>query len=159
MKKDKPIFLVGFMGSGKSTVGKELAKYLGRRFIDTDQEVVKTVGCSIVSIFKKQGEKGFRVKEDAAIRAASRQARSVVAVGGGANIAALGRVGTVVYLQAPLSVLARRIGGGASRPLWKNAQTLFNKRVGLYNRASHFRIRSAVGSPAVIAARVARRLE
>ncbi len=164
MKKDKkPVFLIGFMGSGKTTVGKALAKRLGCRLIDTDREVVKKSGRSIASIFKNQGETVFRNQESDAITRACRAGSAVVAVGGGGvirkrNVSAMRSAGTVVYLQAPLKLLARRVGAGASRPLWKNADSLFRTRVSLYNSAAHIRIRAGEGTPSLVAERVARRL-
>ena len=151
------------MGSGKTTVGRMLAKRLGHRFIDTDREIVRMAAQSIVSIFKKEGEAGFRKRETAAIARACKVSGAVVAVGGGAvtrreNIVAMRRTGTVVYLQAPLTVLTRRVKGGASRPLWKKARSLYSERIPFYNLSAHVRIRSGFGTPASVADRVLERI-
>lgn len=157
------VFLIGFMGSGKSAVGKKLAAGLGLPFIDTDREIAKTAGCSITALFRRCGEDDFRRREAASVARACRKSKTVVSVGGGAvlrreNIAAMRRAGTVVYLQAPLAVLRRRVGAGGSRPLWGQAGRLYALRLPLYNRAAHFRVRAGEGSPAAVARRIAGRL-
>jgi len=119
--KPKPVFLVGMMGAGKSTVGPLLAKRLGRRFLDTDHEVEARAGRTIAAIFAAEGEARFRALEREAIERASGES-AVVALGGGAiaQPGALERLkarGTLVYLSAPVERLLARIGDGADRPL------------------------------------------
>src|SRR5262245_10307958 len=97
------VFLVGFMASGKSTVGRRLARLLDRRFVDTDAEIERAAGRSIRSIFARQGEKAFRRMEERAVTSASRLKDAVVAVGGGAvlhpaSVARMRRSGRVIYL-------------------------------------------------------------
>lgn len=121
VSRKSPIYLVGMMGVGKSTVGALLAKRLGRPFVDTDQEVERVAGRAIAEIFETDGEVHFRTLEAEAIRAASADA-AVVALGGGAvaEPGAMERLlasGEVVYLMAGPEVLVRRIGDPASRPL------------------------------------------
>lgn len=117
----KPIFLVGMMGAGKSTVGPRLAARLGRAFVDTDQEVERRAGRTIAEIFARDGEPHFRRLESEAIEAAAGEA-SVVALGGGA-IAQPGAVdrlrgrGILVHLEAPIACLLDRITDPSSRPL------------------------------------------
>jgi len=156
---------VGFMGSGKTTVGVILARRLGRTFLDLDREIVRSAGESVRAIFAAEGEAGFRKREARALARAARLGDAVIAVGGGAvslraNTALMRRSGTVVYLQAPWTALRRRVGrrGAAVRPLWGNAEALLAKRRPLYARAAHFRVRAALGSPTEIAERIARRL-
>jgi shikimate kinase len=116
-----PIYLVGMMGVGKSTVGERLAARLGRAFRDTDREVERVAGRTIAEIFETEGEAHFRALEAEAIRAATAEA-AVVALGGGA-IAEPGAMecllasGEVVFLMADPKVLIGRIGDPASRPL------------------------------------------
>lgn len=121
VSRNSPIYLVGMMGVGKSTVGAQLASRLGRAFVDTDQEVERVAGRTIAEIFETDGEVHFRALEAEAIRAASADA-AVVALGGGAvaEPGAMERLladGEVVYLMADPAVLVRRIGNPASRPL------------------------------------------
>ncbi len=117
----RPIFLVGMMGAGKSTVGPKLAARLGRAFIDTDLEVERRAGRTVAEIFRIEGEARFRALERDAIEAAS-DAPAVVALGGGAIVqpGALERcraLGVLVHLDVPVERLLERIGEGESRPL------------------------------------------
>lgn len=83
-KEAKPIFLVGMMGAGKSTVGKSLAECLGMDFVDLDEELERRCGVSIPFIFREEGEEGFRRRESALIEEFTRAKGLVVATGGGA---------------------------------------------------------------------------
>jgi shikimate kinase len=122
MTRPSNIFLVGPMGSGKSTIGRHLAEVLGRQFVDADREVEKRTGASIALIFELEGEAGFRRRECAVIEDVTAGEDLVVATGGGAvlephNRALLRQRGTVVYLRAPLEVLVRRTRHDRNRPL------------------------------------------
>lgn len=121
---ERCIFIVGMMGSGKTTVGKVLAEALGYSFVDSDLYVEEAVGVESVSqIFNEFGEKFFRDNETEALRQLSLMTRQVVATGGGAVIRPLNwhymKQGVTVYLDVPLDTLARRIAavGTSSRPL------------------------------------------
>ncbi|MEM9177877.1 MAG: shikimate kinase [Myxococcota bacterium] len=116
-----PIFLVGMMGAGKSTVGPVLAARTGRVFVDTDHAVERAAGMTVAEIFDREGEAGFRARERAAIEAAGQEA-AVVALGGGAIVqpgaaARLTERGTVVWLEADPETILGRIGDAATRPL------------------------------------------
>jgi shikimate kinase len=122
MDRSSNIFLVGPMGAGKSTIGRQLALVLGRQFVDADREVETRTGASISLIFELEGEAGFRRRERAVLEDLSAGRELVVATGGGAvldpnNRALLSERGTVVYLHAPLEVLFRRTRRDRSRPL------------------------------------------
>lgn len=109
------------MGAGKSSLGPKLARRLGRRFIDTDAEVERSVGRSVAEIFEREGEAGFRRHESAAIDACC-DAGAVVALGGGAIAQPgarerLARTGLVVYLRARPETLLARVGDADARPL------------------------------------------
>ena len=98
------IYFVGLMGAGKTTIGKLLAKHLGRNFYDTDFEVEKRTGVKIPVIFELEGEAGFRKRETAAIQDLTQLSNIVMATGGGAVIAEENRrllqdSGTVIYLR------------------------------------------------------------
>ena len=119
---DKPIALVGLMGSGKSVIGRRLAKQLGLTFTDSDQLVVKMAGVSIANIFDLAGEAKFRDMEFRAIQNQLQQPPHVLATGGGAfcepeTAALLREHAIVVWLQASPETLLKRIGDITSRPL------------------------------------------
>ncbi|MEE2918639.1 MAG: shikimate kinase [Bacteroidota bacterium] len=121
--------LIGFMGSGKSTVGAYLADHLGRPFVDTDTEVERMLGMSVKDIFDKLGEPAFREAEQDALSEALRaQAPIVLATGGGTPCAEgamewMRRRSLVVALQPPLEVLLERLSAGQSqRPLLRDKQ-------------------------------------
>lgn len=116
-----PVWLVGMMGVGKSTVGPALARRLGRRFLDSDREIERDAGKKISEIFANEGEAAFRALERECIRGLARGS-AVVALGGGAIAQPgapelLDATGTVVYLQATAERLVSRIGDPARRPL------------------------------------------
>ena len=120
-KASQPIYLIGMMGTGKSTVGPSLAKRLGRAFFDTDQEVEAAERRSIADIFARDGEAYFRALEAKAIDRASEDG-AVVALGGGAIVqpgiaSRLLARGILVWLKADVETLIDRIGSGAARPL------------------------------------------
>ena len=117
-----PIFLIGFMGSGKTTVGALLAEHLGWSFVDLDDLIVRSAGLTVAEIFAREGEEGFRRRETEAVRAAASGQRSVVATGGGAacreeNLALMLGSGRVVALAVSAAEAVRRAGTRSGRPL------------------------------------------
>ena len=122
MMKGESIFLVGPMGAGKTAVGKQLARLLGLAFVDSDAEVERRTGVDIAFIFEKEGEEGFRRREQAAIGDLTSQHGIVLATGGGAvlsadNRAALTSRGTVIYLHASVWQQMARTRHSTNRPL------------------------------------------
>ena len=120
------IFLIGPMGSGKSAVGKVLARLRGLRFIDSDAEIERRTGVDIPFIFEKEGEPGFRVREREVIDDLTRLPGIVLATGGGAvllpeNREHLAQRGIVVYLEASVAQQVERTRHGRQRPLLLNA--------------------------------------
>ena len=116
------IFLVGPMGAGKSTVGRQLAKSLGRDFYDSDKEIEKRTGVSISWIFEMEGEAGFRVREQKVLDDLTSLKDIVLATGGGAilleeNRRYLRSRGQVIYLSASVDQLFRRTAKDKNRPL------------------------------------------
>jgi shikimate kinase / 3-dehydroquinate synthase len=116
------VVLVGFMGSGKSTVGQHLAQRLERPFLDLDEVIEADAGQSVAEIFSSEGEAGFRERESRCLQRALERGGSVVAVGGGApmrdeNWARIRSGNTVVALTAEPDELARRLNGSSGRPL------------------------------------------
>jgi len=117
------IYLVGFMGAGKTSVGVRLAELLAWRFLDLDGEIETEQGVSIRSIFMKQGESVFRRIEREALEKVSRGTRTVVALGGGTfcsdeNRRIISATGISVWLDAPIETLYRRCAGEETRPLF-----------------------------------------
>ena len=116
------IFLVGPMGSGKSAVGRRLARELGLEFVDSDEEIERRTGVDIPYIFEKEGEPGFRQREAEIIDELSRREGVVLATGGGAILDAGSRErlrsrGRVVYLRTTVEQQLARTRHGTGRPL------------------------------------------
>ncbi len=141
------VILTGFMGSGKSSVGKIVAERLGCRFVDMDTEIIAAAGCSINDIFAHDGEQSFRNMESSQLeKILSAGEGSVVATGGGAVIAAANRSlmrrrGVVVNLKVTLEQVMARLKGCSDRPLLagedavKRAETLMDEREQFYAAA------------------------
>jgi shikimate kinase len=120
------IFLVGPMGAGKTTAGKELAKLLGMEFIDSDHEIERRTGASVPLIFEVEGEAGFRKREQGVIDELTQRDNVVLATGGGVvlnpdNRKHLAARGYVVYLRASVEQLFQRTSKDQHRPLLKTA--------------------------------------
>ena len=116
------IILVGPMGAGKTTIGKQLAQQLGRDFYDSDREIEERTGANIPLIFELEGEEGFRKREKNILIELTQKQGIVLATGGGAvlepdNRAQLANNGFVIYLSAPLAQLFNRTSKDRNRPL------------------------------------------
>ncbi len=118
-----PLFLIGFMGSGKSTLGRHLARELGWTFIDLDDFIETRENASITRLFAAHGENGFREMERRALAEVVKMQKVVVATGGGTpcffnNMELMNRAGTTLYLQlSPAALVRRLLPGQAHRPL------------------------------------------
>jgi shikimate kinase len=137
------IFLVGLMGAGKTSVGKLLARRLGKAFYDCDQEIERATGVKIPVIFEIEGEAGFRAREARMLAELAGRRDIVLATGGGAVLSAdncklLAANGVVVYLRAVVADLWQRTRHDRNRPLLKTAEPrakleqLFAERDPLY---------------------------
>ena len=146
------------MGAGKSTVGKVLAKKLGRRFLDADHVIEERCGVKIPVIFEMEGENGFRKREAQTIEEITHEPGIVLATGGGAvllpeNRLALKERGTVIYLHANPIELWHRTKGGEGRPLLKNGdarkilENLYSIRDPLYREIADHVVET--GKPSV----------
>ena len=143
----KNIVLIGLMGSGKSAIGRTIAKKLGRRFIDTDHYIERKGGKTISEIFNQDGEVRFRELEKEVIKKISQYVGIVIATGGGAvkdleNFKALKESGWIVALYASPEILYKRIQGKRIRPLLlnetdpiKKLEDILNDRKGMYAQA------------------------
>lgn len=141
------IILIGFMGTGKTAIGKRLAHALGRHFIDTDKEIEKVTGMSIAQLFNKHGEIRFRSEEKIAIKKACASTNAVIATGGGAvmdvdNIKIMKNSGRIICLTARPEVIQNRIKRKDNRPLLhrdksiKKISELLNQREVFYKQAA-----------------------
>ena len=167
---DPPIFLVGMMGSGKTTIGRGLARTLQREFIDLDHELEARCGVRIPVIFEIEGEQGFRKRECQVLDSCSRRPNIVMATGGGAVLAAENRRalrerGIVVYLRATVEELFRRTSRDRNRPLLATAdpratlRDLLLQREALYAEIADIVIDTGATSVAQIVAQVIQRLK
>lgn len=140
LNEKRNIALIGMPGSGKSTIGKELAKVLDKDFVDTDDMIVKTAKADIPEIFSEFGEEYFRTLETIEVKKASLYNNTVIATGGGAvlngeNITALSRNCVIVFLDRPLEDIV----GTADRPLAKTNEMLrkrYEERIDIYRSSA-----------------------
>ncbi len=155
------VFLTGFMGAGKSTVGALVAERLGRPFLDLDAVIGEREGASVADIFSARGETGFREAEHAALVALVERGPSVVATGGGAvlredNQALLRRHGTVVYLAVSPEEAMARLGDAGDRPLLAGeglaaARSILDSRLALYRATADAVVDTGGRTPAEVA--------
>jgi shikimate kinase len=134
---EKNIVITGFMGTGKTTVGRRVAELTNRPFIDTDDEIVKREGKTIPQIFLEDGEFVFRAKERQLCVELAAQRGLVIATGGGmlvdeGNRALMLASGFVVCLDAAPETIARRLAHTTNRPLAQNWQQVLEKRRAIY---------------------------
>lgn len=157
MEEQPSVFLVGPMGAGKTTVGRQLAAALGYSFIDSDHEIEARTGADIPWIFQVEGEDGFRRRESQAIDDLTRRSRIVLATGGGAvlrpeNREALHGRGFVVYLSADIDQLLARTARDRNRPLLRtdNPRAVFERilaeREPLYREVAHLVVNTNAGN-------------
>ena len=159
------VVLVGFMGSGKSSVGRLVARTLRGRFVDTDRLVVEHAGREITDIFATEGEGFFREEESRALRSLLGGSGLVVATGGGivtvaGNVAALRELGFVVWLTASEETLWERVSRTRKRPLLhtqnprETMRTLLATRNPLYEASADLTVDTTVLTHAEVAERI-----
>jgi shikimate kinase len=167
MQGKSNIFLIGPMGSGKSAVGRHLARLLDLPFYDSDQEVEIRTGADIPLIFEREGEAGFRRREREALEELTQLEGIVLATGGGAVLDAANRGelaarGWVVYLEASVAQQAARAGRTRHRPLLQNTdpevrlQELMRVREPLYREIADLVVSTNFRKVATVAESVAR---
>ena len=147
------LFLVGLPGAGKSTLGRQIARRLRKRFVDADAELEARLGVSIPTIFEIEGEAGFRDREEAVIADLTALANIVLSTGGGAVLRPNNRLllkdnGTVIYLHAEPAALWGRVRHSRNRPLLQTADPLsrlaelYSQRDALYRETATFIVES-----------------
>ena len=146
VKAFRGIVLVGFMGSGKSSVGRELARRFDAPFVDVDEWIESSAGCRIRDLFAREGEQAFREREKAALREVLSVKGGVIAPGGGAfadeeNRVLLRSYAPVVYLDTAVETLLERLAADHGRPLLRGedreevVRALLSRRVPGYRTA------------------------
>ena len=157
------LILCGFMGCGKTSVGRRVAKLMGRRFCDLDQWIEQQAGMTVSQIFDQEGELGFRLREAQAVALIASQKGLVIAVLYPANVECFHRLGgTILFLDVPVAALQERLKRDKRRPLLQVPNRrqviaeLYEKRVPLYQAAADVTI-DAGAPPLVVAKRIAQR--
>ena len=157
------------MGVGKTTIGRQLARQLKMKFVDTDREIERRTGATINLIFDIEGESGFRDREEKILAELCGRENIVLATGGGAilreaNRRSLRRSGTVIYLHAPISTLLERTRNSKSRPLLQTENPraklseLLAERDPLYRQEADFVMDSNRRSASSVARSIIKRL-
>jgi shikimate kinase len=159
------IFLIGLMGSGKTTIGQLLAKRLGRPFFDSDHELEARTGVSVATIFEIEGEPAFRAREAQIINELTQQHPIILGTGGGAILNAgtrdvLHTRGTVIYLHSTPETSYERVRRNRDRPLLMvtdplaRLRQLYEMRHPLYRETAHFVVESYRDRPSAVVAEI-----
>ena len=150
-KFDFNIFLIGFMGSGKSTIARQLKKELGMELVEMDQRIVDEQGMSINEIFAQKGEDGFRDIESQLVVDLGNQEASIISCGGGVvirqqNVENMKKSGKIVFLTATPETILERVKNGTDRPLLNGnmnvpyIREMMDKRRDFYEGAADIKI-------------------
>ena len=140
------IILIGFMGSGKTSVGRVLARQLLKNFVDVDATIEKEQNCSIADIFESKGEEYFRGLEQKCINELTEKTGQVIATGGGVPIySTISEKSLVIYIDADFDVIVNRLSARerAKRPLFDDesrAKALYNQRIDTYKELANFSV-------------------
>lgn len=164
------IIFVGLPGSGKTTIGRQLARRLDVPFVDSDHVIEHQLGCSIREFFAREGEDSFRDVEEQVLDELTQSHQGVIATGGGAvlreaNRRRLHERGQVVYLRSTPEEVFRRVRHDKARPLLQvddplnRLRTLFDARDPLYRQAAHFVIETGRPSVATLVNMITMQLE
>ncbi|MBA6225733.1 MULTISPECIES: shikimate kinase AroK [unclassified Colwellia] len=171
MAEKRNIFLVGPMGAGKSTIGRELADKLHLEFFDSDQEIERRTGADIAWVFDLEGEEGFRLREESVIEDLSEKQGIVLATGGGSVISAqvrnhLSARGIVVYLETTIDKQVARTQRDRRRPLLQTdeeprtvLENLAIERNPLYEEIADVIVQTDDQSAKVVASKIVERLD
>ena len=170
MKRLNNIFLIGPMGAGKSTIGRQLAEALSFRFEDSDHEIQRRTGVDISTIFEYEGEEGFRNREQQAIADLTNQEGIVLATGGGAILREVSRQnlaarGVVIYLHCSPEQQFSRTNRDRNRPLLQTddplerLRQLMDEREPLYRQVADLVVSTEKRGTASVVKEIRRRLE
>lgn len=165
LRMPRSVFLIGPMGAGKTTIGRCLSEILEWPFLDSDHEIEIRTGAGIPWIFEKEGEEGFRRREEAMIDELTQLKSVILATGGGAIMRPINRQhlknrGTVVYLYTPVAMQLERTAHDRNRPLLQTAnpeqrlQELFTVRDPLYRAVADLIIPTVDGSARELAQKI-----
>lgn len=163
------LILIGMMGAGKTTVGKELARRRGMRFADVDHEIIARTGVSIPTIFELEGEAGFRRRESQALDELTRESDLVIATGGGAvldpdNRTLMSQRALVIYLDVPPQILWERTRHDRNRPLLQvsnpraRIEELHRARDPLYRVTADLIVEGGRGNPGTMVRQIEKAL-
>ncbi|WP_113907558.1 shikimate kinase AroK [Aliidiomarina celeris] len=170
MAEKRNIFLVGPMGAGKSTIGRQIAKSLHLDFFDSDTEIERRTGADISWVFELEGEEGFRVREEKVIEEITENMGIVLATGGGSIISKenrnrLSARGIVVYLKTTIDKQVARTERDKKRPLLANAEnprevleSLAQEREPLYEEIADIVIQTDEQSAKIVAGQIIEKL-
>lgn len=161
------ILLIGFMGSGKSTVGRKLARRYHRVLFDTDRGIAEVAGMTIPEIFAAEGEEGFRAREQAYLESLAARDAAIVSCGGGVIVNDRSRelvcgLGTVVYLHVEAREAISRISHPETRPLLNGERSpaeLLEERLPLYREAADIMYDTSGKNPGIVSRELGRMLE
>jgi len=165
MESSQNVILVGPMGAGKTSIGRQVAGLLGYEFVDSDREIESRTGADIPWIFDVEGEEGFRKREEAVIEELTLRKQIVLATGGGAvvrmaNRQAIKSRGLVVYLKTPIKQQLIRTSRDRNRPLLQNDEPrkvltkLMAERESLYQDVAHFEVSTDSGGVREVAQQI-----
>lgn len=170
LNKGQNVFLIGPMGAGKSTIGKQLASLLHLEFVDSDKEIEERTGAEISWIFDVEGEEGFRKREQSVLEELTQQQAIVLATGGGAvlrkeNRSCLAARGAVIYLETSIEQQIERTRRDRKRPLLQTDNVeeriheLMHERELLYREIADFVVATDGRSVKAVATEIVRLLE
>jgi len=161
------ILLIGFMGSGKSTIGRKLARRYRRLLLDTDEGIAQAAGMTIPEIFAAEGEAGFRAREQAYLESLTTADPAIISCGGGVIVNEVSRelvrkLGTVVYLHVEAEEAVARISHPETRPLLQGdtpPAELLARRMPLYRASADIMLDTSGKNPGAVAGELGRMLE